>query len=148
MEHREEIRKIQETLLGVLPVWNYKIEKPFKQLLDEGVSLEMYYCIRTLQWHGPLTMTELAHLVKMPKQQMTKMVNRLVEQGFAKRIYDPSDRRVIKIEITNNAQKYIDRFLTQDAECFQKLLEQMSETDRSDFMQAIRTLMRILYKRP
>lgn len=146
MDEHLEIKKIQGTLLDVLPVWNYKIEKPFKKLLDEGVSLEMYYCIRILQWHGSLTMSELANIVKMPKQQMTKMVNRLVEQEFAKRIYDPSDRRIIKIELTENAQKYIDRFLTQDAECFQKLLEQMSETDRSDFMQAISTLTRILYK--
>lgn len=146
MDEHLEIKKIQGTLLDVLPVWNYKIEKPFKKLLDEGVSLEMYYCIRILQWHGSLTMSELANIVKMPKQQMTKMVNRLVEQEFAKRIYDPSDRRIIKIELTENAQKYIDRFLTQDAECFQKLLEKMSETDRSDFMQAISTLTRILYK--
>lgn len=140
-----EIKKIQETLLAVLPVWNHKIEKPFKQLLDDGVSLEMYYCIQTLQWYGAQTMSELAHLVKMPKQQMTKMVNRLVEHGFAKRIYDPSDRRIIKIEITDSALAYIDQFLAQDAEYFQKLLEQMNETDRSDFMQAISTLMRILY---
>lgn len=147
MDNHTEIKKIQEALLAVLPVWNYKIEKPFKQMLDEGVSLEMYYCIRTLRWRGALTMSELAHLVNMPKQQMTKLVNRLVEQDFAKRIYDPSDRRIIKIELTDNAMKYIDQFLAQDAECFQKLLEEMSESDRSDFMQAISTLMRILYKR-
>ena len=146
MDNHTEIKKIQEALLAVLPVWNYKIEKPFKQMLDEGVSLEMYYCIRTLRWRGALTMSELAHLVKMPKQQMTKMVNRLVEQDFARRIYDPSDRRIIKIELTDNAMTYIDQFLAQDAECFQKLLEEMSEADRSDFMQAISTLMRILYK--
>lgn len=141
-----DIKKIQKTLLAVLPVWNYKIEKPFKKLLDEGVSLEMYYCLQTIQCHGALTMSELANLVKMPKQQMTKIVNRLVEQGFAKRIYDPSDRRIIKIEITDNALTYIDQFLTQDAEGFQKLLEEMSETDRSDFMQALNTLAQILYK--
>ena len=147
MDNHTEIKKIQEAILAVLPVWNYKIEKPFKQMLDEGVSLEMYYCIRTLRWRGALTMSELAHLVKMPKQQMTKMVNRLVEQDFARRIYDPSDRRIIKIELTDNAMTYIDQFLAQDAECFQKLLEEMNEADRSDFMQAISTLMRILYKR-
>lgn len=146
MDNHTEIKKIQEAILAVLPVWNYKIEKPFKQMLDEGVSLEMYYCIRTLRWRGALTMSELAHLVKMPKQQMTKMVNRLVEQDFAKRIYDSSDRRIIKIELTDNAMKYIDQFLAHDAECFQKLLEEMSEAERSDFMQAISTLMRILYK--
>ena len=53
-------------LLTLLPVWNYRIAKPFKQLLDEGISLEMYYCIRTLQWGGGiLTMSELAEYTRM-----------------------------------------------------------------------------------
>ena len=53
--------KRQEELLALMPVWNYRIAKPFKQMLDEGVSLEMYYCIQTLRWYGgTLTMSELA----------------------------------------------------------------------------------------
>lgn len=140
-----ETKKIQEAILSALPVWYCNIEKPIKQVLDEKVSLEMYYCIKTLQYMGALTMSELARYIKVPKQQMTKLVNRLVEQDFAKRIYDPSDRRIIKIELTDNALQYIDRFLTQDMECYQKLVEQMNKTDRNDFLEALTTLSRILY---
>lgn len=149
MDDITEIKKIQETLLALLPYWNYRIEKPFKQLLDNGISLEMYYCIETLRWFdGMLTMSELAQWIDMPKQQMTKIINRLVEYEFAERIYDPADRRVIKIKITDKALAYIDHFLEQDAGCFRKLLEQMSQEDRNDFKNASETMIRILSRLP
>ena len=149
MGETTEIKKIQETLLALLPYWNYRIEKPFKQLLDSGISLEMYYCIETLKWFdGMLTMSELAQWIQMPKQQMTKIVNRLVLYEFAERIYDPADRRVIKIKITDKAVAYIDHFLEKDAGCFRTLLEQMSPEERSDFKKAIETMIRILTRLP
>lgn len=45
-----EYTQIQEMLLTLLPLWNYRIAKPFKQLLDEGI-----------------------------RQQMTQMVNRMID---------------------------------------------------------------------
>ena len=64
---------IQEKLLSLLPVWHYQIAKPFKQLPDDGISLEMFYCIKTLEWAGGCaTMSQIATWTKVPKQQMTK----------------------------------------------------------------------------
>lgn len=149
MDDPKEIRKIEEALLGVLPWWNYRLAKPFKALLDEEVSLEMYYCIQFLRWVGkPITMSELAQSVHMPKQQMTKIVSRLVEPGFVERVYDPSDRRVIRIRLTEKAMRYSEQFLDQNAGDFRRFLEQIDEEDRKDFMQAMSILLRILPKLP
>ena len=143
-----ESTKIQELLLGLMPWWNYQIAKPFKQLLDEGVSLEMYYCIQTLRWlGGTMTMSELANWTKMPKQQMTKMVNRLVEQEFVERIDDPQDRRIIKIQITDKALEYIDHFLKNTAG-FHSLLDQLGEEEKEKFQQALELLFDVLSKVP
>lgn len=140
---------IQEKLLSLLPVWNYQIAKPFKQLLDEGVSLEMYYCIRTLEWaHGCATMSELAGWTKMPKQQMTKMVNRLVEQGFVTRFDDPKDRRIVKIQLTDKANSFIDYFMAHDASCFRPLLEQMTAADLEKFGNALDSLIQVFKNLP
>ncbi len=144
-----DIHQIQEALLGVLPYWNYQIAKPFKQMLDEGVSLEMYYCIQALRWSGGvMTMSALAAMAQIPKQQMTKLVNRLVECGFVERADDPADRRIVNIKLTAKAMDYIAQFLEQDAGCFRRLLEQMDQKDRDDFGEAIETLLRILPKIP
>lgn len=137
-----DFSQIQEMLLTLLPLWNYRIAKPFKQLLDEGISLEMYYCIRTLQWgNGIMTMSELARYTKMQKQQMTQMVNRLVEQNLVERIYEPSNRRIIKIRITNKAAEYIEHFLEHDAVCFRPLLEEMTPQDLSNFKKGLELLI-------
>ncbi len=149
MDNKLEIGQIQEELLGLLPQWNYRITKPFKQLLDEGISLEMYYCIRILRWlGGTATMTELGTYALMPKQQMTKMVNRLVEHQLVERLEDPADRRIIKIRLTDTAFQYIDHFLSEDAKCFRYLLEQMDGEDRIAFRNAIKTISDIFCRLP
>ncbi len=149
MDSQMEIGQIQEDLLGLLPQWNYRITKPFKQLLDEGISLEMYYCIRILRWlGGTATMTELGTYAQMPKQQTTKMVIRLVEHQLVERLDDPADRRIIKIRLTDKALQYIDHFLSEDAKCFRTLLEQMDDGDRADFRDAIKTISDIFYRLP
>ena len=145
----EDIRHLQEELLALMPVWNYRIAKPFKQMLDEGVSLEMYYCIQTLRWYGgTLTMSELARYVRMPKHQMTKMADRLIAHEFVKRVYDVDDRRVIRLQITEKALAYIDHFLDEDAGCFRKLFENMTEENRDRFQEAMKAMIDILIELP
>lgn len=145
----EDIRHLQEELLALMPVWNYRIAKPFKQMLDEGVSLEMYYCIQTLRWYGgTLTMSELARYVRMPKHQMTKMADRLIAHEFVKRVYDADDRRVIRLQITEKALAYIDHFLDEDAGCFRKLFENMTEENRVRFQEAMKAMIDILIELP
>lgn len=144
-----ELRQIQEQLLSMLPLWNYRIAKPFKQLLEEGISLEMYYCIKTIQWYGePLTMSELARYTMSSKQQMTKVVNRLVEQELAERLYDPANRRIIKIDITEKARLYTDHFIESNADCFRPFLEQMSDEDLADFQRGIELVYQSLANLP
>ena len=76
--------EIQELLLDTVPAWHYWFARPFKRMLNDGVSLDMYYCIQSLRRSGrTLTMTELANLARMPKQQMSKLIDRLVDGGFA-----------------------------------------------------------------
>lgn len=60
-----EIKEIQENLLLLLPHLNYKIIRPIKQLLDDGVSLEMYYCLQILRARHEMTMTEFAEYIHM-----------------------------------------------------------------------------------
>lgn len=140
-----EIEKIQEELLAIMPLWNYRVTKPFKQLLDDGISLEMYYGIQVLRWFGGnMSMAELTRVMLMPKQQMTKLVNRLEEGGFVERMLDRCDRRSIRVQLTDKSEEYIAEFLVKDAGYFHTMLERMGEEDRHAFSNAIRTLTRVL----
>lgn len=140
-------RQIQEELLDLLPLWYCQITKVFEQCLDHGVSLDHYYCIRAIQWVGGLvTMTALADRLQITKQHATKMVNRLVELNFVKRVYDPSDRRVVKVEVTDEGGKFAADFLEKEAGGLRTLIEKMDVQEQEDFTDAVKTLNRILFK--
>ena len=74
---------------------------------------------------------------------MTQMVNRLVEQELVERIYDPSNRRIIKIHLTDKAAEYTDRFLEHDAGCFCPLLEELTEKSIADFKKGLELLIEV-----
>lgn len=138
---------LQENILALLPLWNYNIAKPLKQFLDDGISLEMYYYIQAMRWYDkPIKMSELSELTKTPKKQLTKVADRLVEQQLVERIYDPLDRRIIKLQLTEHALSYIDHFLEQDGGYFKSILGQIDPEDLVRFQAAIKTLIEILDK--
>ena len=131
-------------LLAIMPQWHYWFAKPFKRLLDDGVSLEMYYCIQFLRLNGEtMTMSELAATTGMTKQQMTKIVNRLIEHNFVERVSDPDDRRIIRLKIKDKAESYINRFLDRDAAYFKEFFDELAPSDRDELAQALSTLLRI-----
>lgn len=142
-----EVSQIQETLLAVMPQWHYWLARPFKHLLKEGVSLEMYYCIQMLRVNGDaMTISELAARTGMTKQQMSKLVNRLIEHGFVDRESDPDDRRLARIRITDAALDYIGCFLETDAVYYKDFFNSMEPSEREEFGRSLQTILRILDK--
>ena len=139
-----DVREVQELLLAVMPGWHHFIARPFKQLFREDMSLEMYYCLQALHRQGDmLTMSELARLIHVPKQRMTRLVDQLSERGFVERVYDSTDRRITRLRVTQEALTYIDEFLSRDAGYYHDLLTRMSEQDRAAFRGALEEIQRV-----
>lgn len=144
-DNKSKIQQAQQSLLCLLPEWNYQITKPFKQILPDGVSIEMYYCLRILQHlGGTATMTEIGQFAKMPKQQTTKMVNRLHAQNFIIRKTDLADRRFIQIQLTDKAIQFLNYILSDNSQCFMELLHKIPDDRLDDFISSIQTISQIL----
>ncbi len=136
-----DISESQSLLMETLPQWNYFISRPFKQFLDEGMSPPMFHCIQLLRHSGQaLTMTELGKWLRMPKQQVTKLADRLIDRGLAVRVSDPDDRRKTRLTITRAADDYIATFKQRQTDYYADMLLNMNETDRSQFDEAIKAL--------
>lgn len=139
--------KTQETIIKLLPLWQNKIARPFRQILDEGITYEMYNCMQFLLWfEDGIAMTELAKALQLPKQRLTKLINSLVENGFALRRSDANDRRVIKVLLTDKAKQYIERISSCDIESYKRNFKNMDMEEMEQFQTAVETLLRILSK--
>lgn len=85
-------------------------------------------------------MTELSQQMNMCKQQMTPLIDKLIDNGFVNREHDSADRRSLRISLTSegadllkNIQQNVLEILTQKVECLdQKDLESL-HTALDDF---------------
>ena len=139
-------KNFTEELLRLLPYWHYRIDKPFKAFMKDKMSLETYYCLQTLRMRGLATMTELAHELKVPKQQVTKLVDKLCECEFVERVQHAEDRRSVCIRLTPKAVTYLDSYYTKNRAFIESLEEQLTEEDIMRLNQAVGILSDILPK--
>lgn len=93
--------KVAEQLLHLMFLVHKKMMRPVIQQSDLDLSPLQVHVLDTLGEEKAATMTVLANEVKMPKTQMTRIVDKLVSRGLVGREYDPSDRRIVKISLTD-----------------------------------------------
>ena len=142
--------KISETfvrnLLRLLPDWHSKLVRPFKDRLNREMSLETYYCLQTLRTRGTVTMTELAGELRVPKQQVTKLVDKLYDHRFVERVSSDKDRRMIRILLTPLAEAYLDEYYLKNTVFIKNLEEQLTDSEIAEINDAVEVLGRILPK--
>lgn len=135
-----------KNLLFVFPYWHARLVRPFKEMLDREMSLETYYCLQTLKVRGTATMTELAQQLRVPKQQVTKLVDRLYMHGFVERTCREEDRRVITIMLTPKAVSYMEEYPLKHTEFIHGLEEKLTKEELGELNHAAEILRRILPK--
>jgi len=66
----------------------------------------MFYSMtRTLYTKKTLTMGELSKSISAPMSSTTRMMNWLVNNGYALRNSDPADRRIVMVSLTSEGRK-------------------------------------------
>ena len=135
-----------QNLLLVMPNWHAKLIKPFKDTLNREMSLETYYCLETVKRCGAITMTNLARELKVPKQLVTKLIDKLSEYQFVERVSNERDRRSVRIQLTPKASAYLDEYYLKNRVFIQMLEEQLTEEELQRLNEAARVLNEILPK--
>jgi len=75
-----------------------------RALSEEGVPLDQWRILRVLYESGGMTMRSLADAVTLNRPTMTKIVDKLVNDGLAYRVPDPEDRRKVRIFLSDQGK--------------------------------------------
>jgi DNA-binding MarR family transcriptional regulator len=67
----------------------------------------MFNVLKLVKKQGPISMSAIAQTLYYSKQNLTHIVDQLVKDGYVERIPDPSDRRVLRIAITDQGRKFV-----------------------------------------
>lgn len=128
---------------------------PFAKLLYQGdpkdpalvpFRNQSYQVLRVLQRHGPQPISAVGNRLFIAKQNMTTLIDRLMNEGLAERRHDAEDRRIINIVITEKGIEFLAECNRVLKEIIKKNLIQLSDHDIESLRDALQTIRRIMPK--
>jgi DNA-binding MarR family transcriptional regulator len=122
-----DLNNLSNNLYMLLLSLNRRILNPHELMKRFNVPHSHIKVLFYLIHHGSTSISVMAKELCISKPNMTPVLDKLTEDGFINRYYDPNDRRVIKIEATEKASEFL-----KQAEEYTKLMIQEKVTTLSD----------------
>jgi len=89
-------------------------------------------------------MDQLATKLKVSKQQITKLTDKLAEKDYIDRVNDLIDRRSIKITITECGIKFLNEYEKWAVDLMKARFEKLSDEDLLELQAAVNSINKIM----
>lgn len=130
-ELRERIRKLEKEL-GVLKD---------SQLSCCGVTLAQCHALVEIGRAGRISLSELARLLNLENNSMSRTVDKLVTKGMVKRDIDPVDRRYLVINLTARGEEVYRKIEENMNLFFEKIYLALPAEKRNDVLESLNVLL-------
>lgn len=122
------------------------LAEPYTKSFTKVLSPLQYYTICVIQYFGEINMSKLSDEMKMPKQNMTKIINKLIELNFVEREKSNKDKRIINIRLTKEGEKFLLDNNMINSENITKEINKLGTKEVNDFFKAINSINNIFSK--
>lgn len=109
-----------------------------------GLSEREVDCVFKIASHEDITSKDLSHLLGLSPSRGSRVVNHLVQRGFIEVSHDDQDRRSNKLSLSDNGRVCYQDILKQKRLCEQRLIEQLTESQRETVLKGLGLLMRVI----
>lgn len=131
----------------ILPAVMSEFVKRYASGLNKvKVTLPQFFILNFLDEKGEAKMSELASIMQVTTAAMTGVVDRIVKYGYVKRVYDPEDRRIIKVRLTPKGKELVNKVNLQRKQMLISIFGKLSEKDRQDYLRVLRSIKDVLTK--
>ncbi len=114
------------------------------ELYKGKISLPQFLIMEFLSREQEAKMTGLARFMKVSTAAMTGFVERLVKYRYVVRVFDPEDRRIIKVRLTNRGTGLVKKVTKQRRQMFINTFGRLSEQDRENYLRILTQVKDIL----
>jgi len=145
MEKQEKIKIFIREMMQFAPSFRKNFTTPPLSMKTK-LSPHQLFCLINIYKHGPISMGDLALKLGVSNQQLTRIVDGLVEQKMTKRIQDKTNRRVVQAEISEIGKKTLQDMHLAIQESTAKALEVLGEEELDELNVHMKALSHILAK--
>lgn len=143
-----DICDVAEELSDLLHVFHRKFIRPLEHQAKNHMSPMLVHTIMILSKGEMLTMTELSGKINVSKQQMTPIIDKLIENKLVYRENHKTDRRSIKIGITASGLDFCNNIRKNISSNIRSKLEHLNKDDLLSLHNILSDLNKIIYKIP
>jgi 5'-methylthioadenosine phosphorylase len=109
-------------------------------LAEMGITLPQFDALNQLLRHGEMTMGELCERLQVASSTVTDLTDRMERAELVRRCKDGSDRRVVRLHVTERGRAVIDAVLRARAAYVGAVIESLPARRRAGVLGAIRLL--------
>lgn len=85
-----------------------RLARLLRQQAVDDLTPTMRAAVGTIAREGPLTLGELAASEQVAPPTVTKVVAKLEERGLVEREADPTDRRVVRVVLSDRGERWLE----------------------------------------
>jgi DNA-binding MarR family transcriptional regulator len=93
------------------------------------------------RYEGPITMGELSRDLEVPLSTATRTMDWLVNNGYAQRLPDPKDRRVVRVELTEKGKGTFQAISTFMLDRVEQAMSPLNATERKTFISLLNKVL-------
>lgn len=107
---------------------------------DEGLTPSQYSVLGLIRSRGPLGLADLTVLEGLNPTMLSRIVRKLDDNGFIRRLPDPSDLRAARVEITAAGEQVHERIRDRRTSVLSDCLEQLPPETAETLLAAVPAL--------
>lgn len=144
---KEELKaRFHQELLDLMVLYNEKVLRQVKDSFKDAFSPAQFFTLSAIVSSEGMTMSQLAHISSMQKQQVTKLVNFLVDHEYVIRVPCQKDRRIIRVEATEKGTQYMEEYSRKNINEVSRLFSVLTEKESEELLSAFATINGLLKK--
>lgn len=116
------------------------IRRQSDELIKGKITLPQFFILNFLKKEGEQRMTDIARILNVTTAAATGLVDRMVKSGYATRVFDPQDRRIIRVKLSVKGIDVVQRVLSHRRRMIMDTFGKISQQEREDYL---RILMRV-----
>ncbi len=152
MKKSEEIKtlfEIEMLMLGVKNLFNRisaKMSKSSVGIMGFPINPSQLKAMAAFIDDRPLSMTELCKIADVKMPSMTEAVDRFEKEGIIKRTRDKTDRRVVKVCLTEKGKMAHHQILEKRSNDLENLFGNLGQEEKSLLVNSLNNTEKILNK--
>lgn len=132
--------RVHDIVEAIAPLFAHHRQRWAARCHAQGISILGFGVLSLLDMHEALPMSHLAEELDVALPNATGIINRLEERGLVARRDDPSDRRVVLVEMTEHGRRLIEEMEAGRRERMARLIATLDAPQQERLLQSVADL--------